>query len=117
MDEAEHCHRLAFIQRGKIIASGSPQQIKQEVMGDNQVLEIAPSDPEAAIQVLRTAQQQTDIPIVEVELYGALVHVFAIDIMKHQRKITRLLQQSGVDPGEMAIVEPSLEDVFIASMR
>jgi ABC-2 type transport system ATP-binding protein len=30
MDEAEHCHRLAFIQRGKLIAYGSPEEIKRE---------------------------------------------------------------------------------------
>ncbi len=31
MDEAEHCHRLAFIQRGQLIAAGSPATIKAEL--------------------------------------------------------------------------------------
>ena len=39
MDEAEHCHRLAFIQRGKIIAQGSPSEIKNQTMQE-EVLEI-----------------------------------------------------------------------------
>ncbi|MGD2179002.1 MAG: AAA family ATPase, partial [Anaerolineae bacterium] len=40
MDEAEHCHRLALIQRGAMIACGSPEEIKHEKM-KGQVLEIA----------------------------------------------------------------------------
>jgi hypothetical protein len=46
-----------------------------------------------------------------------LVHVFAADIKKQQRKITKALKTAGVDPGSTAIIEPSLEDVFIASMQ
>ena len=113
MDEAEHCHRLAFIQRGKITAFGSPQQIKNEVLGAIQVLELAPSDPAAAIRILKSAA----LPIEKAELYGALVHVFAADITKHQRKITKTLKEAGIDPGPTAIIDPSLEDVFIASMH
>ncbi len=40
VDEAEHCHRLAFIQRGKLIACGTPEEIKRNLM-HGQVLEIA----------------------------------------------------------------------------
>ena len=39
MDEAEHCHRLAFIHRGRLVALGSPEAIKAEKMC-GQVLEI-----------------------------------------------------------------------------
>jgi ABC-2 type transport system ATP-binding protein len=117
MDEAEHCHRLAFIQRGQIIAYGSPSQIKTEVMGSYQVLELAPSDASAAIKVLRAAQESGALLINEVELYGALVHVFVANVKKQQRKITKTLNAVGIDPGPTAIIEPSLEDVFIASMR
>jgi ABC-2 type transport system ATP-binding protein len=117
MDEAEHCHRLAFIQRGQIIAYGSPAQIKTKVMGGYQVLELAPSDASAVIKVLRAAQKSGELQIDEIELYGALVHVFVTDVKKQRRKITKTLKAAGVDPGPTAIIEPSLEDVFIASMR
>ena len=117
MDEAEHCHRLAFIQHGKITAYGSPEQIKTEVMGGRQVLELAPSDPAAALRVLQTAQSSGTLPIEKAELYGALVHIFAADIPKQQRKIIKTLKEAGIDPGSTAIIEPSLEDVFIASMH
>ena len=116
MDEAEHCHRLAFIQRGKIIAYGSPAQIKSEMMR-GQVLEIAPSDAVKAVKVLRAAQEAGALPIEEVELYGSLVHVVAPDMKKHQTSIENEMDKAGIHIGQMSIIEPSLEDVFISAMK
>lgn len=116
MDEAEHCHRLAFIQRGQIIAYGSPAQTKAEMM-HGQVLEIAPSDAAKAVQVLRAAQKSGKFPLEDVELYGSLVHAVAPDMEELQIAIADELEQAQVNPGKMSIIEPSLEDVFIACMR
>jgi ABC-2 type transport system ATP-binding protein len=116
MDEAEHCHRLAFIQRGKIIAYGSPAEIKSEMMR-GQVLEIAPSDAVEAVKVLRAAQESGSLPIEEVELYGSLVHVVMPDMKKYQRTIERELRQAGIRSEHADIIEPSLEDVFISAMK
>jgi len=116
MDEAEHCHRLAFIQRGRIIAYGSPAEIKQEKMrGD--VLELNPSDAGRAVSVLKTAVRTYHLPLEEVALYGAFVHVVAPNMAEHQEKIATVLQEAGIQPGEMSIIEPSLEDVFISCVR
>ena len=114
MDEAEHCHHLCFIQRGRIIADGSPTAIKAEIM-QGQVLEISSSDAIKTLKTLREAQTSLDLQ--EIELYGALVHVVAPDIDKKQRKIKKLLKKEKIDVSGMAIVEASLEDVFIASMK
>jgi len=116
MDEAEHCHRLAFIQRGRIIAYGSPAEIKRDLMR-GQVLEIAPSDAGKTVKVLRATQNSGQIPLEEVELYGSLVHVVAPEVANLQPSIAAELRRAGVDPGKMAIIEPSLEDVFIACMK
>ncbi|RLC79976.1 MAG: ABC transporter ATP-binding protein [Chloroflexi bacterium] len=116
MDEAEHCHRLAFIQRGKLIASGSPEEIKRDVMR-GQVLEIASADTPKAVQVLRAAAESGKLPLAEVAMYGALVHVVAPDMERHREAIAAELRRADVEPGAMAIIEPSLEDVFIACMR
>jgi ABC-2 type transport system ATP-binding protein len=116
MDEAEHCHRLAFIQHGKLIAYGSPERIKKEMMR-GQVLELAPSDTTRAVKILEMARREGRLPLEEVELYGSLVHVIAPEMKKHQKAIASELHRAKVDPGQMAIIEPSLEDVFIACMR
>jgi drug efflux transport system ATP-binding protein len=116
MDEAEHCHRLAFIQHGRLIAYGSPDEIKRDMM-HSQVLEIEPSDPGQAIVVLRQAIQEGRLPLEQVELYGSLVHVIAPDIKTHQAAIRAELRKTGVTAGQMSIIEPSLEDVFISCMK
>jgi len=111
MDEAEHCHRLAFIQRGRLAALGSPEEIKTEKMR-GQVLEIDCAAPEVAMGVLRTAGLFD-----EVSLYGALIHVVAEGVEAHRPRIETALCEAGVDIRSMDIIAPSLEDVFIASVR
>jgi ABC-2 type transport system ATP-binding protein len=116
MDEAEHCGRLAFIQRGKIIAYGSPADIKSQMMR-GQVLEIEPSNAVDAVKELRAAQESSTLPIEEVELYGSLVHVVAPDMKEHQDAVKRILEGADISVGQMSIIEPSLEDVFISAMK
>ena len=111
MDEAEHCHRLAFIQRGRLVALGSPEEIKAEKMR-GQVLEIDCSAPEVAMGALR-ATGLFD----EVSLYGALIHVVAQDVGAHRPQIEAALQGAGVEAWGMEAIAPSLEDVFIASVE
>ncbi|MFC1997210.1 DUF4162 domain-containing protein [Chloroflexota bacterium] len=82
-----------------------------------QVLEIEPSNAVKSIKILRAVQESQKLPIEEVELYGSLVHVVAPDIGQHQKAIEQELRQAGIDPGSMAIIEPSLEDVFITCMK
>ena len=116
MDEAEHCHRLALIQRGRIIASGSPDEMRNQGMR-GQVLEIAPSDSAMSVKVLRAAKADGRLPLESVELYGSLVHVIAEGVESLQEAIALELKQSDIESDRMAVIEPSLEDVFIASMR
>ena len=116
MDEAEHCHRLALIQRGQIIASGSPEELRYQGMS-GQVLEIAPSDSALATKVLRAAKAERKLDLESVELYGSLVHVTAEDVESLQEEIDLELGRSDIESGRMAVIEPSLEDVFIACMR
>jgi len=116
MDEAEHCHRLSFIQRGNIIADGSPAEIKEEMMS-GQVLEISSSDAINTVRVLREANEVGKISLLEIELYGALVHVVAPSVEKEKNTIQKLLKKEEIYVEDMAVIEASLEDVFIASMK
>ncbi len=116
MDEAEHCHRLAFIQRGKLIAYGTPEQIKADMMR-GQVLEIEAGDSIMTLKVLRETQASGELPLEEVALYGSLVHVVSPDMEALIGPISDILVGAGIQIGNLAIIEPSLEDVFISSMR
>ncbi len=111
MDEAEHCQSLAFIHLGRIVARGTPQEIKQKVM-KGQVLEIDCTDPDVALSTLRDASLFD-----EVALYGALIHVVGEDLEVHIPEIHRLLAQQGVETRSVDIIAPSLEDVFISSIK
>jgi ABC-2 type transport system ATP-binding protein len=111
MDEAEHCHRLAFIQHGRIVALGSPTEIKETVMR-GQVLEIDCDDPAQALRVLRELDD-----LDEVALYGALIHVVAEGIAARCQEIERALSEAGVTVRTLDVIAPSLEDVFISSVR
>ncbi|GAB4558447.1 MAG: ABC transporter ATP-binding protein [Anaerolineae bacterium] len=111
MDEAERCHRLAFIHRGHIVARGTPAEIKAYQM-QGQVMEIECRPAEVALRALRQLNQFD-----EVALYGARIHVVAEGIAQSEPEIRRALQEAGVEVISMAIVPPSLEDVFISRIR
>jgi ABC-2 type transport system ATP-binding protein len=111
MDEAEHCQSLAFIQRGRLVAMGSPQEIKAREMR-GQVLEIDCDQPDIATLALR----QMGL-FAEVALYGALVHVVTEDPDAHRPLIEQTLHEESVHVTAIDQIVPSLEDVFIASVR
>jgi ABC-2 type transport system ATP-binding protein len=111
MDEAEHCQSLVFIQRGTLVAKGSPEEIKVTKMhGD--VIEIDCEDAGRAILVLR------DLNLFEeVALYGSLIHVVTTDPPAHVPLIKKELADKGVTITSIERITPSLEDVFISSAR
>ncbi len=111
MDEAENCHRLAFIHLGKIVALGTPQEIKETQM-HGEVMEIEVDRPEQAVRVLK-GHPEFD----EVALYGKRIHVVAEHVADLEPLIRRLLSEAGVDVLSTLIIPPSLEDVFIAKIR
>ena len=111
MDEAEHCHRLAFIHQGRIAAAGTPEEIKQEQM-QGQVLEIDCHQPERALLALR------DLGCFdEVALYGAQIHAVAAGAEALQPRVAQALAEEGITLYSLAVIPPSLEDVFIARIR
>ena len=116
MDEAEHCHRLAFIQHGSLIAMGSPAEMKAEKM-EGQVLEVVPEDAARAMQALQTARESGSLDAIEVSLHGALVHVITREPRETERSIKRIMKSSNISLQGLSLIEPSLEDVFIACMR
>jgi ABC-2 type transport system ATP-binding protein len=114
MDEAEHCHRLALLQRGRIIAYGTPEEIKRETIS-GKILEIEASPVHQALHTLQEAQRSGKIQVSEIELYGTLIHI--VNGTQEKRTIRRLLRKANLELHSLTAIEPSLEDVFIASMQ
>jgi ABC-2 type transport system ATP-binding protein len=116
MDEAEHCHRLAFIQRGEIISRGSPSEIKAQTMS-GEVLEIHTLDPQKLLKIINQENKTNSALEIKAELYGSLIHVITPQPKKTIQKIKKYAKSSDITIETMTVVEPSLEDVFIASMQ
>ena len=77
-----------------------------------QVLEIDCTQADVALSTLRAASLFD-----EVALYGALIHVVGKDLESHKPKIEELLRAQDVAIRSMDIIAPSLEDVFISSIK
>jgi ABC-2 type transport system ATP-binding protein len=116
MDEAEHCHEIAFIHNGRLIAQGSATRIKETMMR-GEVLELATDDAARAVTLLRAAQAAGGLAVDEVALYGSLVHVVGQDASALRDPIARILADDGMALRSIDLIPPSLEDVFIASVR
>jgi ABC-2 type transport system ATP-binding protein len=111
MDEAEQCQNLAFIQEGRLVAMGPPQEIKTQQM-QGQVLEVDCEKPDAAILILR----KLDV-FEEVTLYGTQIHVVTRHPEAHKHLIEERLGDEGIHVTTVQRIVPSLEDVFISTVR
>jgi ABC-2 type transport system ATP-binding protein len=115
MDEAELCQRIGFISQGRLVAIDTPARLKQTNMrGD--VLEINVSDPNAAMRILKTAQQSGQIPLDEVALYGVQLHAVVPSAETYKETIRALLAREGLEVRGIEWIAPTLEDVFISSV-
>jgi ABC-2 type transport system ATP-binding protein len=115
MDEAELCQRVGFISRGRLVAMDSPARLKQTQMR-GRVLEISSPAPERVMFVLKSAQQNGELPLDEVALYGAQIHVVIPDSENYRDAIRRILTEAGISITSLEWIEPTLEDVFISAI-
>ncbi len=111
MDEAENCHRLAFIYQGRIVAEGTPHEMKEQQMRA-QVVEIDCDNIDAALPALRDAHLFD-----EVALYGSLIHAIGERAAQNIPRAREILAARGVIVQNVETIVPSLEDVFIARLR
>ncbi len=116
MDEAELCQRVGFINQGRLVAMGTPDELKQTHM-HGQVLEIDTPEPDRAVRVLKEAQARGSLPLEEVALYGAQIHVVVPSAEEYRQPVQQLLETESIPVGGLAWVVPSLEDVFISTVR
>jgi ABC-2 type transport system ATP-binding protein len=108
MDEAEYCDRLGLIYRGELIALGTPERLKTELMQE-EVWELACDRPEAAMEELERLPA-----IKEVALFGRVLHVVAVDGAEAARQARARLAELGLGISSLEKIAPSLEDVFVS---
>jgi ABC-2 type transport system ATP-binding protein len=110
MDEAERCSHVAYIYYGKLIADGTPEELKQlpDVQpAGTQRIEIA--TPEVT-RALRSARK---IPgIRSATIFGESIHAL-IEEHFDVADLRSRLQKENIRVGEIRPLTPSLEDVFV----
>jgi ABC-2 type transport system ATP-binding protein len=108
MDEAEYCDRIALIYRGELIAIGSPEVLKTELMPE-EVLEVLCQRPQDAMGEIEKVRG-----VKEVALFGKGLHVVAEDAEATAAMVRSLLKERGYEIARVEKIVPSLEDVFVS---
>lgn len=108
MEEAEYCDRIALIFQGKIIANGTPLELKTEMMHE-QILDVQCPYPQNVIEQLERLPEVRDVA-----LFGAGLHAVVDDAGKAKDAIIRELQKIGHSFSRIEKITPTMEDVFIS---
>ena len=111
MEEAERCHRLAILDKGSLVAEGSPTELQQGI--DASIVLVESDQPR---QVGKMLEQQ---PFVHSSAQvGKLLRVMVdIDEAVPVKVVSDAIEQAGLNLIHSAKTQPGLEDVFVAATR
>jgi ABC-2 type transport system ATP-binding protein len=108
MDEAERCHQLAILDRGRVVAQGPPKKLARDI--DAAVVEVECADLPAARRLLAA-----EAAVLSIAQLGSRLHVLTTrDLDDPEEQVRRIL----AGRCETAVIErvpATLEDVFVAS--
>lgn len=107
MDEAEYCHRIALINHGRLIATGSPAQLRATALGGDLLL----VECDALGRTLEVLQAAPDV--LDCSVFGDALHVLVRHAEASLRDLPAFLVAKGLPPRRVARIAPSLEDVFV----
>jgi ABC-2 type transport system ATP-binding protein len=108
MSEAEHCDNLALMYAGRIVAGGSPVDMKRQVEQEaGRLFEVVADQPAKALVHLRQAGFHG------AALFGTKLHFFCRDPLRDKDCACQALEDSGVQVTSVNERPLSLEDVFV----
>jgi ABC-2 type transport system ATP-binding protein len=106
MDEAERCSRVGFLDQGKLVASGRPEELRRAFRGA--ILEIFADQRFAAKEVLARGQYVEDV-----NLFGEGIHLTIHGAPQAAaEEAMAALHSQGINVQSIRQVDPSIEDVF-----
>jgi len=111
MDEAEYCHRLALMHRGKVIALGAPAELRHQ-QSAHSLLRLDSSEPLETMRALDDLQG-----VVDVAVFGGGLHVTVDDLEATTERIRQKLAAAGIEVRRLEKILPSLEDVFVSMIE
>jgi ABC-2 type transport system ATP-binding protein len=107
MDEAEYCHRLALMYRGRVIALGAPEQLKNELQS-HVLMRLETNDVLETMRALESVEGLGDVAV-----FGSGLHV-TVASEGAAGRIREALQTAGIEVRLLERIQPSMEDVFVA---
>jgi len=110
MEEAEYCNRLILMNRGRIIADGTPTALRAGMT--EPILEIATDNAPLAVEALAAAEG-----VIDAAMFGRHVHAVVEDAREAESLVRRRLESAGRRVDIVTRVAPSLEDVFVSLVR
>jgi ABC-2 type transport system ATP-binding protein len=110
MEEAEYCHRLALMNRGRLIALDTPGALRDRMV--EPILKLATDDGPAAARILPQAPG-----VIEAAMFGRAVHVVVEDAAAAIAALPAFLGARGLACHGVTAVRPSLDDVFVSLVR
>jgi ABC-2 type transport system ATP-binding protein len=108
MDEAEYCHRLALMYRGKVIALGTPAELKAGLTAHS-LLNLDSSDPLGTMRALEGLAGVHDVAV-----FGGGLHVTVDDVDATSTRMRERLAARNIEVRKLEQIQPSMEDVFVA---
>ena len=110
MEEAAYCHRLALLNRGRLIALDTPDRLRGRVV--EPILRVDTDDPARAIEALDGRPG-----VLDAAMFGRALHVTVERADAGSAEVRRALAEAGRGVASIEPVEPSLEDVFVSLVR
>ncbi len=107
MDEAELCDRLALINYGRLVAVGTPTELKRKAIGGERI-ELVTVDEAKAISILEGAEY-----VREISASDGIVRLIVDEASSVIPKLASFLKERGLEVLQIRQSQPSLEDVFI----
>jgi ABC-2 type transport system ATP-binding protein len=108
LDEAEHCHRIAIIDAGRLAAIGTTDELKS-VFANRPIVEVRSDRP---VDVMRLLDAIADVE--KTSIFGTAVHaVLTSSDPRAPEVVRRGLADAGMPDASIEVVAPSLEDVFL----
>ena len=107
MDEAEYCNRIALINGGKLVALGSPSELKRSAI-HGEILLVEGDDPGAMVEALEGAPAVHDVAP-----FGSSLHIMVDDAARDTPAIEAALRARGLRWSCIEPIKATLEDVFV----
>ena len=108
MDEAEYCHRIALMYGGRMVALGSPAELKRS-LGEGHLLNLETSDLLESLTQLYGGDNIRDVAV-----FGGGLHIKVDHADRAIAWIRETLTRAGIEVYVLEAITPSMEDVFVS---